>query len=112
MRIEGLARLLVLEKLADTEMRTAFLQSTRTLRGRPDPPRKYTKRKGKKYKGLKANTAPEGLEMNDYDVGSLHIPYGPGTNARVIDKLVYSTVGGPLNRGSLRTCILIECFVL
>ena len=33
-----------------------------------------------------------GLEMNDYDVASLHIPYGPGWDARRIDKLVYRTV--------------------
>ena len=29
---------------------------------------------------------------NDYDVGSLHIPYGPGWDARRIDKLIYQTV--------------------
>jgi hypothetical protein len=32
-----------------------------------------------------------GLEMNDYDVVSLHIPYGPGWDARRIEKLVYQT---------------------
>ena len=33
-----------------------------------------------------------GLETNDYDVSSLHIPYGPGWDARRIQKLVYQTV--------------------
>jgi hypothetical protein len=32
------------------------------------------------------------VEMNDYDVTSLHIPYGPGWDSRRIDKLVYQTV--------------------
>jgi hypothetical protein len=30
--------------------------------------------------------------MNDYDVASLHIPYGPGWDVKRIDKLVYGTV--------------------
>jgi hypothetical protein len=30
--------------------------------------------------------------MNDYDVASLHIPYGPGWDARRIEKLIYQTV--------------------
>jgi hypothetical protein len=90
-RIEGLARLLVLEKLTDTNARLQFLQSRRSLRGRPDPPTAYRKRN--KYKGdLKQDTTLGGLEMNDYDVASLHIPYGPGWDARRIDKLVYQTV--------------------
>jgi hypothetical protein len=32
-----------------------------------------------------------GIKMNDYNVASLHIPYGPGWDARRIDKLVYQT---------------------
>lgn len=47
----------------------------------------------RKYKGdLKSLAEIGGLEMNDYDVASLHIPYGPGWNARRIDKLIYQTV--------------------
>jgi hypothetical protein len=46
----------------------------------------------RRYKGdLKAD-ADAGLEMSDYDVVSLHIPYGPGWDARRIDRLVYQTV--------------------
>ncbi|RDB20232.1 hypothetical protein Hypma_012624 [Hypsizygus marmoreus] len=90
-RIEGLARLLVLEKLTDTDVRYNFLESRRNLRGRPNPLQRYNRRKSK-YKGdLKAHTSIGGLEMNDYDVATLHIPYGPGWNARRIDKLVYQT---------------------
>jgi len=90
--MEGLARLLVLEKLTDTDIRYAFLESRRTLRGRPNPLGRYN-RWNKKLKGdLKANETIAGLEANDYDVATLHIPYGPGWDARRIDKLVYQTV--------------------
>ncbi|KAJ7066903.1 ankyrin repeat protein [Mycena belliarum] len=106
-RITGLARLLVLEKLTNTDERFAFLESRRTLRGRPNPLSRYSRRSKRKYKGdLKAEgTALGGLEMNDYDVASLHIPYGPGWDARRIDKLVYQTDLGmnstfnPKNKG-------------
>ncbi|RDB20236.1 hypothetical protein Hypma_012620 [Hypsizygus marmoreus] len=83
-RIEGLARLLVLEK---------------NLRGRPNPLQRYNRRKSK-YKGdLKAHTSIGGLEMNDYDVATLHIPYGPGWNARRIDKLYISRISDELSGG-------------
>ena len=91
--MEGLARLLVLEKLTDTDTRSAFLQNRRNLRGRLNPLSRYNKQTKQKLKGdLKADTIIGGLEMNDYDVQSLHIPYGPGWEARRIDKLVYQTV--------------------
>jgi len=91
--MEGLARLLVLEKLTDTDARYAFLERRRNLRGRPNPLSRYIKRMKRKNKGdLKADMVIGGLEMNDYDVQSLHVPYGPGWDARRIDKLVYQTV--------------------
>lgn len=92
-RMEGLARLLALEKLKDDNMRNAFLEGRRQLRGRPNTYNRHQNRRNKrKYKGdLKAETGM-GIEMNDYDVASLHIPYGPGWDARRIDKLVYQTV--------------------
>ncbi|KAK7044109.1 hypothetical protein VNI00_007826 [Paramarasmius palmivorus] len=90
-RVEGLARLLVFEKLRDADSRYQFLEARRTLRGRPNALTQNQRRK-RKYKGdLKADTSIGGLEMNDYDVVSLHIPYGPGWDARRIEKLVYST---------------------
>ncbi|KAF7319941.1 Ankyrin repeat protein [Mycena kentingensis (nom. inval.)] len=105
-RITGLARLLVLEKLTDTDTRFSFLESRRNLRGRPNPLSRYNRRNKRKYKGdLKADTSLSGMEMNDYDVASLHIPYGPGWDARRIDKLIYQTDLGmnstfnPKNKG-------------
>lgn len=85
----------MLEKLTSTDVRFAFLESRRTLRGRPNPLSRYTKRSKRKFRGdLKADnsSAIGGLEVSDYDVAALHIPYGPGWDARRIDKLVYQTV--------------------
>ncbi|PCH39851.1 ankyrin [Wolfiporia cocos MD-104 SS10] len=90
-RIQGLARLLVLERLTTANARDKYLSCRRTLRGRPQSHNAYRRMK-KKYKGdLKAGIDFAGLEMNDYDVVSLHIPYGPGWDARRIEKLVYQT---------------------
>jgi hypothetical protein len=48
---------------------------------------------GRRYKGdLKVDAALSGLESSDYDIVNLHIPYGPGWDARRIEKLVYKTV--------------------
>ena len=92
MRVEGLARLLVLEQLATFDERQSFLRARRELRGRPGIPRRSRKTKRKYKNDLKSLGELEELEMNDYDVGSLHIPYGPGWDARRIDKLIYQTV--------------------
>ncbi|KAH8809653.1 ankyrin repeat protein [Flagelloscypha sp. PMI_526] len=89
--ITGLARLLVLEKIKTAETRDAFIDKRRELRSRPAAVRHWRRNK-KKFKGdLKEDTSIIGMEMNDYDVGSLHIPYGPGWDARRIEKLVYQT---------------------
>ncbi|KAF9475283.1 ankyrin [Pholiota conissans] len=104
-RMEGLARLLVLEKLSDDTMRTAFLEGRRNLRGRTNQVNRYNRRYKRKYKGDLKEESEMGIEMNDYDVASLHIPYGPGWDARRIDKLVYQTDLGmnstfnPKNKG-------------
>ena len=91
-RVQGLARLLVLERLVDADSRNRYLADRRRLRSRPDAVVDYARRK-KKFKGdLKANIDIGGIEMNDYDVQSLHVPYGAGWDARRIDKLVYQTV--------------------
>jgi hypothetical protein len=95
--MEGLARLLVFEKLWDGVSRYFFLGSRRKLRGRPHPLARYQRQK-RGYKGdLKDQSAMCGLETNDYDVSSLHIPYGPGWDARRIQKLVYQTVSVPFD---------------
>jgi len=65
-------------------------------------------RRGHRYKGdLKADAVLSGLESSDYDIVNLHIPYGPGWDARRIEKLVYKTV-----RLSQRSwdLLLIACF--
>lgn len=90
--MEGLGRLLVLEKITDIDLRYAFLEARRNLRGRPSPLGRYN-RYNKTYTGdLKADHDLVSLATSDYDVVSLHIPYGPGWDARRIEKLVYQTV--------------------
>ena len=107
--MEGLARLIVLERLADEDARQKYLSDRRSLRGRPDANIDYTRRK-KKLKGdLKANIDIGGLEMNDYDVISLHIPYGPGWDARRIDKLVYQTVSAVSAVPHERRSLTLSC---
>ncbi|KAI5121629.1 hypothetical protein M0805_001158 [Coniferiporia weirii] len=91
-RITGLARLLVLEKLARPEARVSYLESRRSLRSRAQGNTVYTRRMRRQRKGdLKADEEIVGLDMNDYDVATLHIPYGPGWTAKRIEKLVYQT---------------------
>lgn len=91
-RITGLARLVVLEKLAKPEARISYLESRRDLRSRVKNNTIYTRRMRHKRKGdLKGEEEIAGLDMNDYDVASLHIPYGPGWTAKRIEKLVYQT---------------------
>ena len=93
--MQGLARLLVLERFIDADARQRYLVDRRKLRVRPDTSLDYNRRK-KKHKGDLKTLDIGGLEMNDYDVVSLHIPYGPGWDARRIDKLVYQTVSAVL----------------
>ncbi|TDL26647.1 ankyrin [Rickenella mellea] len=103
-RIEGLARLLVLEKLSDPDARDTFNDARRALRKRPTVYRNPWR--VRRLKGdLKSMVEIGGLQMNDYDVVSLHIPYGPGWTAKRIDALVYKTDLGtnstfnPKNKG-------------
>ncbi|KAH8111009.1 ankyrin repeat protein [Phellopilus nigrolimitatus] len=105
-RVTGLARLLVLEKLAKPEARVSYLESRRALRSRADNNTVYTRRMRRRLKSdLKADEEVAGLDMNDYDVAKLHVPYGPGWNAKRIEKLVYQTDLGmnstfnPKNKG-------------
>jgi hypothetical protein len=71
-------------------MRASYLRERRELRDRPARAYRFARHK---HKGdLKQNNNDVGLEMNSYDVGPLHIPYGPRWDARRIDKLVYQTV--------------------
>ncbi|KAH9483227.1 hypothetical protein JR316_0005331 [Psilocybe cubensis] len=105
-RTEGLARLLSLEKLTTDNLRNTFLEARRELRGRRlaaalQRPRRRTR----KYKGdIKSDKGDASVlvEVNNYDVTALHIPYGPGWDAKRIDKLVYQTdlaTFNPQNKG-------------
>ena len=94
MRIQGLARLLVLERLATAKDREGYLQSRRQIRGRPQLPDAWRRLRKQKFKGDLKSKIDASLELSDYDVVSLHIPYGPGWDARRIEKLVYQTVSG------------------
>ena len=90
--MQGLARLLVLEKLATAIARDNYVLARRTIRGRPYKAFDWKRYAKKKYKGDLKQDVDNGLELSDYDVVTLHIPYGPGWDARRIDKLVYQTV--------------------
>ncbi|KAH9057562.1 hypothetical protein EDB87DRAFT_1686152 [Lactarius vividus] len=63
-RVQGLARLLAIEKLATPEARALYQYRRSLLRGRP---------------------------WIGNDVVNLHIPYGPGWDARRIERLIYKT---------------------
>ncbi|KAG9049850.1 hypothetical protein FS837_008900 [Tulasnella sp. UAMH 9824] len=102
-RVAGLARLLVLEKLATQEARDGYLTQRRRMRGRPNITRRN--RRDARLKGdVKSAAEFGGLQMSEYDV-MFHIPYGPGINAKRICKIVYQTDLGmnstfnPKNKG-------------
>ena len=92
-RVQGLARLLAIEKLATPEARNQYQVRRSMLRGRPAPGRTSYVQGEHRYKGdLKNDGVFSGLEMSDYDTVNLHIPYGPGWDARRIERLIYKTV--------------------
>jgi len=91
-RVQGLARLLAIEKLATPEIRHQYQQRRSVLRGRNSSTAYYTRPRRRYKSDLKADAAFSGLESSDYDIVNLHIPYGPGWDARRIEKLIYKTV--------------------
>ncbi|KIO24998.1 hypothetical protein M407DRAFT_211285 [Tulasnella calospora MUT 4182] len=103
-RVAGLARLLVLEKLATQEARDGYLNLRRRMRGRPNSSRRQIRRDARLRGDLKSAAEFGGLQMSEYDV-MFHIPYGPGINAKRICKMVYQTDLGmnstfnPKNKG-------------
>lgn len=98
----------MLERLATAQDRENYLQSRREIRGRPKQRDGWRRLLKKRYKGdLKAD-ADAGLELSDYDVVSLHIPYGPGWDARRIEKLVYQTVSYEFCSSSIRVLIQLH----
>ncbi|KAI9451557.1 hypothetical protein BJY52DRAFT_1297191 [Lactarius psammicola] len=91
--VQGLARLLAIEKLATPEARNQYQYRRSMLRGRPAFSRSSYVRGRRRYKtDLKADAVFSGLEMSDYDIVNLHIPYGPGWDARRIEKLIFKNL--------------------
>lgn len=80
---------MVLEKLSNTDT------LKHQLRGRPNPLSQYNEQMNEHEGDRKADTPVGGMEMNNYDVISLHIPYGPRWDARRINKLIRQTVSRP-----------------
>ncbi|CAG7847199.1 SubName: Full=Uncharacterized protein {ECO:0000313/EMBL:CCA66774.1} [Serendipita indica DSM 11827] len=94
-RIEGLARLLVLERLSNPDDRTKYLESRRELRGRPETVG-YSRRAMRRRKRVKGDVRAQaalfgGLSSSDYGTQSFHIPYGPGFDAKKLTKFIYGT---------------------
>lgn len=94
----------MLEKLGTSQARDSYLESRKQIRGRPSKYNPWSRsRRVTYYKNDLKDTNME-LEMSDYDVVSLHIPYGPGWDARRIEKLIYKTDYG-------MNCMLVCCLV-
>ena len=92
-RVQGLARLLAIEKLATPEARSQYQLRRSLLRGRPDVGGSSDVKARRWFNGdLKSDAMFSGLELSDYDMVNLHIPYGPGWNTRRIEKHIYKTV--------------------
>jgi hypothetical protein len=92
-RVQGLARLLAIEKLTTPEARSQYQQQRSLSRGRPNNGRMTYAGRGRRYYGdRKADNVFVGLELSDYDIINLHIPYGPRWDARRIEKLIYKAV--------------------
>ncbi|KAJ9481742.1 hypothetical protein VN97_g11719 [Penicillium thymicola] len=94
-RTEGLARLLVLEKLPRSQDRDNYLQKRREERGRPPLNVYLQRRHGKMLHGnIKDDWEDEVPEWQEQDqVSDYHtftIPYGRRFNARSIEKLLYT----------------------
>ncbi|KAK6419610.1 hypothetical protein LTR95_017028, partial [Oleoguttula sp. CCFEE 5521] len=92
-RTEGLARLLIIEKLPKSDERDAYIDQRREERGRPRANRMRQKQKqirGNIKNGWE-NEVAEWVESED--VSNYHtftVPYGPEFHARKIEKLLYT----------------------
>ncbi|KAJ5690610.1 hypothetical protein N7462_005002 [Penicillium macrosclerotiorum] len=95
MRTEGLARLLVLEKLPKTGDRDSYLTKRREERGRPPLSLYLRRRQGKALHGnIKDDWEDEVPDWQENDqISDYHtftIPYGRRFNAKKIEKLLYT----------------------
>ncbi|CZT02079.1 related to ankyrin [Rhynchosporium agropyri] len=93
-RTQGLARLLVLEKLPKTADREAYMAQRRAERGRPEFYRNFGfgyNRMGGNVKDAEEDDVAEWVIQED--VSSYHtmtVPYGPKYNAAKINRLLYA----------------------
>jgi len=92
-RTQGLARLLVLEKLPKSEDREAYLDQRRAERGRP-PVNRWRMRGHLIHGNIKDAHEDEVAEWVESDeVSDYHtftVPYGPKFHARKIERLLYT----------------------
>lgn len=92
-RTEGLARLLVLEKLPKSRDRESYLDQRRRERGRPEVNR-WLARRHQLRGNIKNDWEDEVAEwVEAEDVSDYHtftIPYGPKFHAKKIEKLLYT----------------------
>lgn len=91
-RIEGLARLLVLEKLPTSQDRESYLDQRRAERGRPIANRNRFRNK-MLYGNIKDEHEEEVAEWVDEDISDYHtitIPYGEKFHALKIEKLLFT----------------------
>jgi len=88
---QGLARLLVLERLPTSDSRDSYAARRRQERGRPPLNRSYIRRLGGNIKDNHEDEIAEWVEEDE--VSSYHtftIPYGPKYHAKKIEKLCYT----------------------
>ena len=93
--VPGLARLLAIEKIASPEAGNQYQLRRSGLRDRPIVPCSSYPGRWRRpgYRGdLKGNQVFSGLEMSDYDVVNLHIPYGLRWDAKRIETLIVKAV--------------------
>lgn len=92
-RVQGLARLLVLEKLPHPNDRDTYLAQRREERGRPPLPwqKRYRHELPGNIKDVQPDDVAEWVEEDE--VSNYHtvgIPYGPRYNAKKIEKLLFT----------------------
>lgn len=76
--------------MASPNDRQSYLEHRRVLRGRPQTSRRAMRRRRRVKGDLKAEAEIAGLEMNDYDTTSFHIPYGFQWDAKKVNGVASS----------------------
>ena len=94
-RVQGLAKLLVLEKLPKESDREAYLNQRRSERGRPTLNSLARQRNNRKLRDNFKDKDPEDVAEWDFeeDVSNYHsfaVPYGPRYTAKKIERLLFT----------------------